>query len=63
MKGFTSTVTQKLEGGQQARYRVAVVVADKKLVYLLNNADKLDFTDQAWNATATRAGQRATQSR
>ncbi|WP_026928316.1 hypothetical protein [Granulicoccus phenolivorans] len=63
VKGFTSTVTQKLEGGQQARYRVAVVVADKKLVYLLNNADKLDFTDQAWNATATRAGQRATQSR
>lgn len=63
VRGFTSTVTQRLEGGQEARYRVAVVVADKKLVYLLNNADRLDFSDQAWTSIATRAGQRATQSR
>lgn len=64
IKGNWFTVTQKVEEGKTAKYRVGVFSAGQKFVYIRSNAfEKFDFVDEAWVALNLRAGERLTQSR
>lgn len=64
IKGNWFTVTQKVDEGKTAKYRVGVFSAGQKFVYIRSNAfEKFDFVDEAWVALNLRAGERLTQSR
>lgn len=64
MRGYAYTVTHKLPDNKSAKYRGAVIAVGAKVIYLRSNpTDKFDFSDQAWEAIAKRAGERATQTR
>lgn len=59
--GSTYHVTQKT-GQSEPMYRVGVVVAGKRLVYVLANPTKdFDFTAEAWKDVVQRAAERVTQ--
>ncbi|MGC3995910.1 MAG: hypothetical protein QM779_17640 [Propionicimonas sp.] len=62
VSGSTWTVTQKT-ATTTVVYRVAVITAGTRVVYLLANpSSDYDFTDAQWKAITLRAGQRVTQS-
>ncbi|MFT4108206.1 hypothetical protein [Propionicimonas sp.] len=62
VSGSTYLVTQKT-ATTTVVYRVAVITAGTKVVYLLANpSTDYDFSDSQWKAITLRAGQRATQS-
>lgn len=51
-------------GGQFTTYRVGILAAGQKVIYLRSNtATNFDFTDEQWLGVALRAGERATQAR
>jgi hypothetical protein len=61
VQGWTAAVSQKTAAGT-ARYRVGVVSARNKTVFLfLNPQQSLDLSDTHWNLVTVRAGQRASQ--
>ncbi len=62
VQGKTYLVTQKTSDTATAAYRVGVVTAGVKVVYVfLPTEGKFDLTDAQWTALAARAGARATQ--
>ena len=61
ISGWTAAVSQKTTGGP-APYRVGIVSAGPKAVFIFVNPQKnLDFTAPQWDALTVRAGQRASQ--
>lgn len=55
-------VTSKVDQAQEQHYRVSIVTAGTRLIYLRSNPTAtFDFTDQAWSNLALRAGERTTQ--
>lgn len=62
IRGNWYVVTSKIDQAQNQHYRVAVVAAGNRLIYLRSNPTQtFDFTDEAWAQVATRAGERTTQ--
>ncbi len=62
IRGNWYVVTSKIDQAQSQHYRVAVVAAGNRLIYLRSNPTQtFDFTDEAWGHVATRAGERTTQ--
>lgn len=62
VRGKWFTVNQKVDANQSQKYRVGVVIAGDKVVYLrANPSETFDFTDEAWSTATLRAGERATQ--
>ncbi len=60
--GSTYLVTQTTQTTKLV-FRVAVVTVDNRVAYLLaNSSTNFDFTDEAWQRVAERAGQRVSQS-
>lgn len=60
--GASWAITQKVNGDQTARYRVAAVTAGTRVLYLFANpTEAVDFTDESWQATVDRAAERLTQ--
>lgn len=62
VKGWTTEVTQKGSDNATTKYRVGIVTAGTKVVFLfLNPQDTLDLTSDQFDSVAVRAGQRTTQ--
>ena len=62
VKGWTTEVTQKSSDDATTKYRVGIVTAGTKVVFLfLNPQDTLDLTSDQFDTVAVRAGQRTTQ--
>ncbi|MFT4166449.1 MAG: hypothetical protein QM650_14520 [Microlunatus sp.] len=62
VKGWTTEVTQKSSDSATTKYRVGIVTAGTKVVFLfLNPQDTLDLTSDQFDTVAVRAGQRTTQ--
>ena len=62
VKGWTTEVTQKSSDNTTTNYRVGIVAAGTKVVFLfLNPQDSLDLTSDQFDTVTVRGGQRATQ--
>lgn len=62
VKGKWFIVNQKVDANRAQKYRVGVVTAGDKVIYLrANPSETFDFTDEAWSSVNQRAGERATQ--
>lgn len=60
--GVAWAITQKVNGNQSALFRVALVTAGHRVLYLFANpTDTVDFTDADWQAIAGRAAARLAQ--
>lgn len=62
VKGWTTEITQKSSDDATTKYRVGIITAGTKVVFLfLNPQDALDLTSDQFDSVAVRAGQRTTQ--
>jgi hypothetical protein len=62
VKGNWYIVNQKVDENRTQKYRVGIVSAGEKVIYLrVNPSETFDFTDEAWIGVNLRAGERATQ--
>jgi hypothetical protein len=60
--GEVYQVTQDAGDSGTKNYRVAVIIVDNKVAYLMaNSASGYDFSEEQWRAIALRAGQRLSQ--
>lgn len=63
VEGNWFVVSNKVGSDQSQKYRVGIMSAGDKVVYLRSNpTDTFDFSDPAWIAVNLRAGERVTQS-
>lgn len=63
VEGNWFVVSNKVGSDQSQKYRVGIMSAGDKVVYLRSNpTDAFDFSDPAWIGVSLRAGERVTQS-
>jgi hypothetical protein len=62
ISGETFVVEQRKSENEVVRYRVAVVLVENRVAYLMANpTDNYDFSDSQWQAISMRAGERLSQ--